>query len=970
MLIFIVGLLKFIANNDMSNTNLPIEQAYTTYYSALDGIQVQNFLLCLIADHNELMIKQLIAHGYINICNINNQFLRKQGNVKVEETALTIAIQVNNAGVIRALFNSGMIDDTLNQREELLFWAVKNQDQEIIDQIIDQFSQASKNAALFSAVQQGSLDLVGFLLSHDAFAITKKSDDSESFDVILDCVDGALIEAAKRDRLDIVKALLESGKILDEEFQKNVAIYSAAYKGNKKVVEYLLEKEADINFIYIYHVYVDTPLIAATSGGHIGVVQTLLKYTHKIRDVNQLSESLFIAVGNNRADIVELLVDKGADVNYLSMLSGKNGYATLSISDRIVTPVVLAVIKDSIDMVKMLFKSGKVSQQNKEEALFFAYKKGHEEIKKYLLEEENLVAEPYYFLVTPIVKAVLNENVYAVKQMLNRNIISANEKEAAFCTAFSMHNYDLADLLWDFPGEPDLERGSRFFFKLNPAVEHGEDLRRIARKSSQKEKDKALSIAILMEGKHCAGDVEVLIKEGAKVNLMNIDNSCLLPGSVGYEFVIDKNLKTALARSDILSVVENYEIENDMSYLLSLKDLYSFYPFYPLSPLMAAISAEKDTRDMDSVLYKYEKDTYELVNMMLKSTYMSSEQKNIGLYFAVYERNVRCVEQLLEFDIKEMHNPVMGDTPIVLAAKHCCNNFSEESSLKIIKLLLRSKNIDIEQKKLALQTLENFHKHSITKQKEKIVREASSVLEESIQQSDSFEEHENFMTETESAKIEDDESDYEPPKKKPKIDHSEEITHTNENGSTATTESMMDVDSGVSHNNGPPNEATASHKDTHDDDDSVELSSIIINADRKPCPVEIVIDDDNDDDGDFPTSQHPALWYKEENNLGKELYRFIAEHNQHISETLENQSKKVIVSLEIFPLSHNDNTTSYEETCVEHAQSNISSEFHDNLVYTEKDSQEVAKIEILPSTQHETSNHLVIIAGQTSILAQ
>jgi ankyrin repeat protein len=72
--------------------------------------------------------------------------------------------------------------------------------------------------------------------------------------------------------LDTLKFLLESGATLSKG-----ALSKAAASGRRDIVEFLIDKGADVNELFVDEGdYQATPLILASAAGHLEVVQLLL----------------------------------------------------------------------------------------------------------------------------------------------------------------------------------------------------------------------------------------------------------------------------------------------------------------------------------------------------------------------------------------------------------------------------------------------------------------------------------------------------------------------------------------------------------------------------------------------------------------------------------------------------------------------------------------------------------------------
>lgn len=144
----------------------------------------------------------------------------------------------------------------------------------------------------------------------------------------------ALVGSAIRGDVNTVKTLLDKGvDVNTRDMDGNTALDFAAGEGHLEVVKVLLDKGADVNVKGKMLGF--TPLMTATRHGHEEIVKILLD---KGADVNAISgavtfswtsfdgsssesgvrggwTALIIAAQEGNADIVKVLLQKGADVN-------------------------------------------------------------------------------------------------------------------------------------------------------------------------------------------------------------------------------------------------------------------------------------------------------------------------------------------------------------------------------------------------------------------------------------------------------------------------------------------------------------------------------------------------------------------------------------------------------------------------------------------------------------------------------
>lgn len=153
---------------------------------------------------------------------------------------------------------------------------------------------------LIKAIQAGDFDKVEELLDNGVSANAK---DAEG--------ETALMHACKRGDLDVVKLLLEKrARVNATTTLGETALMFAAKKGSKKIVEALIEAGADVDARDSFGGY--TPLMLATMGGHLPVVELLVEHKAATNTVNkQKYTALDLANQSKNAGIAAFLKEKG-----------------------------------------------------------------------------------------------------------------------------------------------------------------------------------------------------------------------------------------------------------------------------------------------------------------------------------------------------------------------------------------------------------------------------------------------------------------------------------------------------------------------------------------------------------------------------------------------------------------------------------------------------------------------------------
>lgn len=257
------------------------------------------------------MVSTLLAHG----ANAND--------------ALFVASGSGNPGLVNTLLASGANANAHRTRTIVVY---------------DGFTQSTDETALTVAANKGSVDVVNALLARGA-----KPDNS------------ALAAAAGKGNLVMVNALLAHGAdvnaqssiiITDSDgyghIDYSTALHNAARKGSLDVVNTLLAHGADVNEKDAGAFSGFTPLMGAVLGGSLDVVKSLLEHG---TDINAKSRgggtALIFAAGNSNQDIVNALLARGADVNYVNLEISDSGTALMS-----------AAARGNLEVVKTLIAHG------------------------------------------------------------------------------------------------------------------------------------------------------------------------------------------------------------------------------------------------------------------------------------------------------------------------------------------------------------------------------------------------------------------------------------------------------------------------------------------------------------------------------------------------------------------------------------------------------------------------------------
>ena len=131
-----------------------------------------------------------------------------------------------------------------------------------------------------------------------------------------------LSTAARFGRIKIVTALLDRGAVIDKvTYCGRSALLWACLENKRDAAELLLARGADIEFRRTRYQRGQTPLLAASEGGHVDLVRLLLD---RGADINRADDYSFTPLmrtcqRESRVEVLEFLLDREAKTNYRIM---------------------------------------------------------------------------------------------------------------------------------------------------------------------------------------------------------------------------------------------------------------------------------------------------------------------------------------------------------------------------------------------------------------------------------------------------------------------------------------------------------------------------------------------------------------------------------------------------------------------------------------------------------------------------
>lgn len=224
-------------------------------------------------------------------------------------------------------------------------------------------------------------------------------------------------------------------------FHKKYFILTAAFNGMSEIVELLIKH--NICTVDETCPGEPTPLCIACGKLHIDTVKILIKYNANIECEYRGDVPLFISSELGNTEIVEYLLDNGANVNYTNSIDGatalyiaaKTGQNSVielllnrganieAVYEKVQTPLYVAALNGNIDSVKMLIRYNanvNVRDDNGKTPLYVSSQNGSHEIVELLL---NAGANPDIFCnngYTPLYMASINGRHKVVEILAKR----------------------------------------------------------------------------------------------------------------------------------------------------------------------------------------------------------------------------------------------------------------------------------------------------------------------------------------------------------------------------------------------------------------------------------------------------------------------------------------------------------------------------------------------------------------------
>ncbi|KAF0698896.1 hypothetical protein As57867_010456, partial [Aphanomyces stellatus] len=331
-----------------------------------DAASVQSMLATKLVDINKLQgdyapLHMAAAVGNIEIVNLlldHGATIDRIGSpLDRKFTALILASGIGHVEVAKALCARGANLNAFNARG---------------------------NTPIMTAIAENRLEVVKYLLDAGADIKLRNNENAAVYDIALKRGNSGILERldneqkkkiaeainkgdAKRVRELVAKGVPNINKLLGDV----ALLHIAAAKGNVDILKVLLDSGATVDVAAGEAKDRNTPLIIASSNGHLDAAKLLVERGAKLTAANKNNNTpLLAAVAESRVEVVLFLLGAGADVNVRNT-EGKS-------------PLLYATDKGNADIVKAILAKGVVDTTEYAAALDVASKKGHTAIADFL----------------------------------------------------------------------------------------------------------------------------------------------------------------------------------------------------------------------------------------------------------------------------------------------------------------------------------------------------------------------------------------------------------------------------------------------------------------------------------------------------------------------------------------------------------------------------------------------------------
>ncbi|CAF1008766.1 unnamed protein product [Rotaria sp. Silwood1] len=171
----------------------------------------------------------------------------------------------------------------------------------------------------------------------------------------------ALFMATLKDRVDVVKVLIEKGAQVNVKNRYGVSpLLLCAESGNRELVQALVKAGADVNITPQGELAEEnflagqTPLFGAAKKGHVEICEYLIENGANVNAITMTGATpLYTATEEGHLDVVILLIRYGADVN-----QSPKGQVARDLHIENQTPLLIACMRNHESIIRYLIESG------------------------------------------------------------------------------------------------------------------------------------------------------------------------------------------------------------------------------------------------------------------------------------------------------------------------------------------------------------------------------------------------------------------------------------------------------------------------------------------------------------------------------------------------------------------------------------------------------------------------------------
>ena len=277
-------------------------------------------------------------------------------------TALHLAVKRKHADVVEVLIDAGADIETndVDGRSPLLSGELRTMRKLVKEGADVRATDANGNTCLIIAAYHGHTDTVRYLLCLPEVDANQQGS----------CNYTALHVAVEEKHADVVEVLIDAGADIEtKDVDRRSPLHLASVSGELTTMTKLVDAGADVRATDADG---NTCLIIAAHNGHTDTVRYLAGLPDV--DLNQQGTALHVAVKRNHAEVVEVLIDAGADIE--------------TMNDEGFSPLHMACISEALTTVQVLVKAGadvSATEARRATCLIIAACLGHTDIVRYLV---------------------------------------------------------------------------------------------------------------------------------------------------------------------------------------------------------------------------------------------------------------------------------------------------------------------------------------------------------------------------------------------------------------------------------------------------------------------------------------------------------------------------------------------------------------------------------------------------------